>query len=137
MRNLCLRAGPQHEAELPDRLVDVAQVGLDVDVAAGDAERLARDDGLEVRVPEVDDGLDVVFLADGRVADHRTAVLGAGWDDGDGNERQRASSHRGQTRQADHGHHLTKAPEFCVARGDCCARVRWEGTCRCAPHVAT
>ena len=64
---LVLLAGPEHEAELVRRLLLDAEVGLDVDVGARDAQRLAGDHDIGRRVPQVEGELDVVRLAHGVV----------------------------------------------------------------------
>jgi hypothetical protein len=94
-----LLAGTQDQPELADRLVDVPEVRLDVDVAADDAERLARDLGFEIGIEEVQLRLDVILLADGRVFHRGPPVLSTGWRDGSQQGQQRPGGHLAGARE--------------------------------------
>ena len=75
---LVLARRAEHEPEVPERLLEGLEILLQVDVAAGDAELLAREDDLGRGIPDAEGDLDVVLLADGRVRLGKSRVLSRG-----------------------------------------------------------
>ena len=101
---LVLLARAQHEGEFVGGLLLDAEGGLDVDVGARDAQRLARDHNVGLRAPPVDGKLDPVGLAHGAVGRRKACrrqrpVLGRGGNrrrgDNDGGQKQAGENTRG------------------------------------------
>ena len=61
-----LVGGPEDDAQIAEASAFVPEIADEVDVAAEDAELLARDHAEQVRIPQVAAHFDVIALADGR-----------------------------------------------------------------------
>jgi len=93
---LVLPGGAQDDVQLLEGLVGHAEVLLEVDLGAGNAERLARDGHLRIRHPEPGGRFDVVLLACRRFAQRPGRELRARWsrgEDAEADDEQRQSYH--------------------------------------------
>ena len=110
---LLLLRRTQHDVKLGEALIGEAQILLEVDRRAGDAQRLARDGHVRRRMPVPDRAFDMVRLAGGRIAEGAFRVLGVSR-----GRRQRERRHQ-KSVQADSGslaHHASSGSGKRTAR---------------------